>query len=65
MTAGLPPAGPRLAPGLIARFAAIVGEKHVLTAADDVAPYLTEERRLYRGRSPLVLRPGTTAEVAG
>src|SRR5690606_29244873 len=26
--------------------------------------YLTEERGLYRGHSPLVLRPGNTSEVA-
>ena len=30
----------------------------------DIAPYLTEERDLFHGRSPLVLRPGSTAEVS-
>ncbi len=29
----------------------------------EIAPYLTEERGLYHGRSPLVLRPGNVAEV--
>jgi D-lactate dehydrogenase (cytochrome) len=53
-----------LAPDLLARFAAIVGEKNALTDPADLAPYLTEERGLYQGRSPLVLRPGSTAEVA-
>jgi FAD/FMN-containing dehydrogenase len=53
-----------IAPGLIARFAAIVGERNALTDPQDIAPYLTEERMLYRGLSPLVLRPGSTAEVA-
>jgi FAD/FMN-containing dehydrogenase len=53
-----------LASDLLARFAAIVGEKNALTDPTDLAPYLTEERGLYQGRSPLVLRPGSTAEVA-
>ena len=55
---------PPLAPELIARFAAIVGDKYAVTDTAEIAPYLTEERNLYHGRSPLVLRPGSTAEVA-
>ncbi|XUM19728.1 FAD-binding oxidoreductase [Bradyrhizobium oligotrophicum S58] len=58
------PALPPLPPELIAQFAAIVGERQALTAETDVAPYVTEERNLFHGRSPLVLRPGSTAEVA-
>jgi FAD/FMN-containing dehydrogenase len=58
------PAPPRLTPDLISRFAAIVGEKYAVTDPHDIAPYLTEERMLYQGRSQLVLRPGTTADVA-
>ncbi|MGP8123293.1 MAG: FAD-binding oxidoreductase [Xanthobacteraceae bacterium] len=53
-----------LAPELIGRFAAIVGDKYVVTDEREIAPYLTEERNLYHGRSALVLRPGSTAEVA-
>src|SRR4029077_3615434 len=49
---------------LIARFRAIVGDKYAMTEPADVAPYVTEERGLFHGRSPLVLRPGSTAEVA-
>ena len=49
---------------LIARFAAIVGERHAITDPSDIAPYVAEERGLYHGRSPLVLRPGSTAEVS-
>src|SRR5215470_3871389 len=49
---------------LLARFAAIVGERYALTDPAAIAPYLTEERGLYQGRSPLVLRPGTVAEVS-
>jgi FAD/FMN-containing dehydrogenase len=53
-----------LSPELIARFRAIVGDKHAFTEAADIAPYVTEERGLFHGRSPLVLRPGSTAEVS-
>ena len=55
---------PAPSPDLVARFASIVGDKYAVTSGDDIAPYLTEERNLYHGRSPLVLRPGSTAEVA-
>ena len=55
---------PPLSPELIARFRAIVGDKYAVTEPADVAPYVTEERGLYRGHSPLVLRPGSTAEVS-
>src|SRR6202521_1060542 len=49
---------------LLARFAAIVGPRHAITQADEIAPYISEERGLYHGCSPLVLRPGTVDEVA-
>jgi FAD/FMN-containing dehydrogenase len=58
------PATPPLSPELIARFRKIVGDKYAVTEAADIAPYLTEERDLFHGRSPLVLRPGSTAEVS-
>jgi FAD/FMN-containing dehydrogenase len=58
------PAVPPLPPELIARFRAIVGDKYALTDAGDIAPYVTEERGLFHGRSPLVLRPGSAAEVS-
>jgi D-lactate dehydrogenase (cytochrome) len=57
-----PPA--KLPPELIARFKAIVGDKYAVTDEADVAPYVTEDRNLFHGTSPLVLRPGSTAEVA-
>ncbi|HAP46140.1 MAG TPA: hydroxyacid dehydrogenase, partial [Afipia sp.] len=53
-----------LSPELLARFAATVGEKYAVTDPHDAAPYLTEERGLFQGHSPLVLRPGSTAEVS-
>src|SRR5689334_14617535 len=58
--ASLPP----LPPELIGKFRAIVGDKYAVTDAADIAPYVTEERDLFHGRSPLVLRPGSTAEVS-
>src|SRR6201991_1519268 len=58
------PAAPPLSPELTARFRSIVGDKYAVTDAADIAPYLTEERDLFHGRSPLVLRPGSTAEVS-
>jgi FAD/FMN-containing dehydrogenase len=55
---------PTLPPELIAKFRAVVGDKYAVTDAADIAPYVTEERDLFHGRSPLVLRPGSTAEVS-
>jgi FAD/FMN-containing dehydrogenase len=43
---------------------AIVGDFNVITAASDVAPYLTDWRERYRGQARAVVRPGSTAEVA-
>ncbi|WFU26742.1 FAD-binding oxidoreductase [Bradyrhizobium sp. CB1717] len=57
-------APPPLAPELIEQFRKIVGERHAITDATDIEPYVTEERNLFHGRSPLVLRPGSTAEVS-
>ena len=51
-------------PALLARFAAIVGEKYAITDPQAQLPYLVEMRDLYRGRSPMVLRPGSVTEVA-
>ncbi len=50
--------------GLLARFAEIVGARHAITAPAEIAPYLSEERELYNGTSPLVLRPGSPDEVS-
>src|SRR3954467_14222105 len=57
-------AAPPLSPELVAQFRKIVGDKYAVTDAAEIAPYLTEERDLFHGRSPLVLRPGSTAEVS-
>ncbi len=51
-------------PEVLGRFAAIVGTKGALTAAADIEPYCKEWRDRYIGRTPLVLRPASTAEVS-
>ncbi|MBV9153776.1 MAG: FAD-binding oxidoreductase, partial [Alphaproteobacteria bacterium] len=49
---------------LIEALRARLGPNGVLTDPADTAPYCEDWRRLYRGRTPAVLRPATTAEVA-
>jgi D-lactate dehydrogenase (cytochrome) len=49
---------------LLSRFAAIVGDKYAITDAQAQTPYLVEMRDLFRGHSPMVLRPGSVAEVS-
>ncbi|MET0171281.1 MAG: FAD-binding oxidoreductase [Agrobacterium vaccinii] len=49
---------------LLQRFVTIVGEKNALVDAVDLAPHLVENRGLYKGSSPLLLKPATTEEVA-
>ena len=49
---------------VVEHFAAIVGDRYVLTADSEKAPYLTEWRGYYHGRSPAVLRPGSAEEIA-
>jgi FAD/FMN-containing dehydrogenase len=53
-----------LAPDLLNRFAAIVGEKYAITDPQMQAPYLVEMRDLFRGQTPVILRPGSVEEVA-
>ncbi|WVT74060.1 FAD-binding oxidoreductase [Sinorhizobium chiapasense] len=51
-------------PELIASFVEIVGSANALTAEADKARYLVESRGLYRGTTPMVLRPGSVNEVS-
>ncbi len=51
-------------PETLAKFIAIVGEKYAITEPDAQQPYLVEWRRLYQGKTPLILRPGSTEEVS-
>jgi FAD/FMN-containing dehydrogenase len=49
---------------LLSRFVAIVGDNYAVTDPAEQEGYLVENRGLYHGRTPVVLRPGSTAEVA-
>jgi FAD/FMN-containing dehydrogenase len=49
---------------LLSRLAALLGPRGLLTEPGDLAPYLADWRNLYRGRTPCVLRPADTAELA-
>ena len=51
-------------PALIARFAEIVGAANAIVRPEDQAGYLKEWRDLYIGKTPVVLRPGSTDEVS-
>lgn len=53
-----------LEPGLLSRFAEIVGARYAIVDKADQQPYLKDWRNLYVARTPVVLRPGTTEEVA-
>jgi FAD/FMN-containing dehydrogenase len=55
---------PTLSPELLKRFTAIVGERYAVTDPAVLQSYLVEMRDLYKGRSPLVLRPGSIEEVS-
>ena len=50
---------------LLAGFIGIVGDRHAITDPQAQAPYLLEMRDMFHGHTPVVLRPGTVAEVAG
>ncbi len=54
----------QIAPDILDRLRAVVGEKGFISDPAEIAPYLVEWRDLWHGVSPLVLRPAGTAEVA-
>ena len=43
---------------------AVVGDRGLLTGPSDTAAYIEDWRRLYRGRTPAVIRPADTEELA-
>ena len=49
---------------IVARLGEIVGERHVMTAQDDMAPYLVEDRGLYHGAALAIVRPGSVDEIS-
>jgi len=50
-------------PDLLPRFAAIVGDKYAITDPVALEPFLIEGRGIYHGRTAMLLRPGSVAEV--
>ena len=55
---------PAPSPATLSRLVAVVGEKNAITDPDKQAPFLVEFRALWTGHSPVILRPGSTAEVS-
>src|SRR5215471_5864698 len=53
-----------VSPQTLQRLIAVVGEKNAITDEDKQVPYLVEFRALWTGHTPVVLRPGSTAEVS-
>ena len=49
---------------LIAHFATIIGQEHVITNSSDLEPYLIDWRKRYRGQAIAALRPASTQEVS-
>ena len=49
---------------LLERLAGVVGASHVLTAAADLEPFIADWRGRYRGVTPAVVLPASTAEVS-
>src|SRR6187402_1399879 len=53
-----------VSPATLARFIKVVGENNAITDKDKQTPFLVEFRALWTGHSPVILRPGSTAEVS-
>ena len=53
-----------IAAATLARLTAVVGSKGAIDDPAAIAPYLEEQRGLFRGTTPLVLKPASTADVA-
>ena len=50
---------------ILAELTAVTGTHGITTDADALEPHVTEWRGLYRGRTPVMVAPATTAEAAG
>ncbi len=55
---------PPLPPALVQQITAAVGPAGIVSDPALAEPYLEERRGLFRGASPLIVRPASTAEVA-
>ena len=49
---------------VLERISAVVGSQGLITDANDMAPYLVDQRNFYQGTSPMVVRPASTEEVS-
>jgi len=49
---------------ILDRIAAVVGDKGLITDPAEIAPYVIDQRKYYEGRTPMIVRPVTTEEVA-
>src|SRR5262245_32541426 len=49
---------------LLERIRAVVGAQGLITAAHDMEPYIADWRGFFRGATPAIVRPASTAEVA-
>ena len=49
---------------VIAQFTTLLGEKRVVTDANDIAPWLSDWRGRYHGAAAAILQPETTRQVA-
>jgi FAD/FMN-containing dehydrogenase len=56
--------GTKVAAETLDRLAAVVGARYAIRDPEAMAAYMREWREIWFGRSPLVLRPGSTAEVS-
>ena len=50
---------------LLARLAAIVGEKSIVADPDGIISYTREPRGLFNGRALAVIKPTTVAQISG
>jgi FAD/FMN-containing dehydrogenase len=55
---------PEPSAALLDQLRAVLGPRGMLTAPEDLAPYVVDWRRLYHGKTAAVLRPANTEEVA-
>jgi FAD/FMN-containing dehydrogenase len=51
-------------PNALARIRAIVGDKGCVTDPEAMAPFLIDDRKKFLGKTPMIVRPATTLEVA-
>ncbi len=60
----MPDTMPRTGTALLDAIRGVVGERGVLVGDADTAAYIEDWRRLYRGRTPAVIRPANTDELS-